>query len=451
LPAAEPRPPAPPVFWDIVEESLDEAEFLWNRWEAALVAPNQRLDDISTWIEDRLLGSIDGLVAPGAAAIDRVLAPALESDRPSRVAAAAHALITGGAIEGIACFSQALVEAEPAARKAMRRGLELADRVDIQTVLAELATPSTDERRAIVLDAASFRHCFVPIDLQACFSSPHVDLQRAAAAQLRFAPVPVQAEWLDRALQRLAPAAQPAAVETALLAGHRAALDLCRDLATADIAARSEMILLLAVLGTSRDHDRIVSALAKPDRRRAAIWALGFAGRKAGAAACVDLLAQGVEIKLAAEALAAITGLDLVASAMVAAAPPESEEPIAFEDDDLDADLVGGPEDALPEPDIPAIIRWWSKNQTALDDHTRYLGGRPITFESLQEALERGPARRRPPVATELAIRTGGRYSVQTRDFVGVQRGQMRRFSALPREAFTGPLARDLFRSASGR
>jgi uncharacterized protein (TIGR02270 family) len=451
VPAAEPRRPAPPVFWDIVEESLDEAEFLWSRWEVALVAPNQRLDDISIWIEDRLFGSIDGLVAPGVAGIDRVLAPALASESPSRIAAAAQALIVGGTAEGIALFGAALAKAEPPVRKAMRRGLELVDRADIQTLLAELATGSTDGGRAAMLDAASFRHCFVPIDLQACFSSPDVDLQRAAAAQLRFAPTPVQAALLDRALQRLAPTAQPAAVETALLAGHPAALDFCRDLATADIANRSEMILLLAVLGTSRDHDLIVSALAKPDRRRAAIWALGFAGRKAGAAACVDLLAQGIETKLAAEALAAITGLDLVASAMVAAAAPESDEPIAFEDDNLDADLVGGPEDALPEPDIPAIIRWWSKNQTALDDHTRYLGGRPITFESLQETLERGPTRRRHPVATELAIRTGGRYSVQTRDFVGVQRRQMRRFSVLPREAFTGQLARDLFRSASGK
>jgi uncharacterized protein (TIGR02270 family) len=451
LPAAEPRRPAPPVFWDIVEESLDEAEFLWSRWEAALVAPNQRLDDISTWIEDRLSGSIDGLMAPGVAGIDRVLGPALESDNPSRIAAAAHALIAGGTVEGIALFRATLAKAEPPVRTAMRRGLELVDRADIQPLLAELATGSTDEVRAAVLDAASFRHCFVPIDLKACFSSADVDLQRAAAAQLRFAPTPLQVEWMDRALQRLAPAAQPAAVETALLAGHPGALDLCRDLATADIAARSEMILLLAMLGNSRDHDRIVSMLAKPDRRRAAVWTIGFAGRKAGAAACVDLLAQGVEIKLAAEALATITGLDLLASGMVAAAPPESEEPIAFEDDDLDADLVGGPEDALPEPDIPAIIRWWSKNQTALDDHTRYLGGRPITFESLQEALERGPTRRRHPVASELAIRTGGRYLVQTRDFVGVQRRQMRRFPALPREAFTGPLARYLFRSASGK
>lgn len=450
--AAEPRARQPLVFWDIVEESLDEAEFLWNRFEGALLAPNQRLDDLSIWIEDRLAGSIDGLVAAGVAGVDRVLGPALGDKRATRIAVATHALIAGSTAPGLALVSSTLAEAKkPSVREAVRRGLELTDREDFPALLAQLASGATEAGRAAILDAASFRGCFVPIDFAACFSGADVDLQRAAATHLRCAPIPVQTEWIDRALTRLAAAAQPAAVETALLAGHPAAMDYCRDLATADIAANSELLLLLGILGTARDHDRIIVALAKPKQRRAALWALGFAGRKAGAAACVDLLAQGVETKLAAEALSAVTGLDLVNLGMVAEAPPEPEQPVPFEEDDLDADLAGGPEDALPEPDIPAVIRWWAKNQAALDDHTRYLAGRPITFESLQDALVKGPMRRRHAVALEMAIRTGGRYHVPTRDFAAVQRRQMQRFSALPREAFAGPLARDLFRSASGK
>jgi uncharacterized protein (TIGR02270 family) len=333
----------------------------------------------------------------------------------------------------------------------VRRGLELTDRPDFPTLLTQLAAQTTEAGRAAILDAASFRGCFVPTDFAACFSGADIDLQRAAAAHLRCAPPPVQTEWIDRALNRLTGAAQPAAVETALLLGHPAALDHCRDLATADISATSEMLLLLGILGSARDHDRIIAVLAKPKRRRAALWALGFGGRKAGAAACVDMLAQGQETKLAAEALVAITGVDLVGLEMVAEAPPEPEQPVPFEEDDLDADLAGGPEDALPEPDIPAVIRWWTKNQGSLDDHTRYLGGRPISSESLQEALVQGPMRRRHPVALELAIRTGGRYLVQTRDFGAVQRRQMARFRMLGREDFAGPFGRELLHAARGR
>ncbi|HLK93639.1 MAG TPA: TIGR02270 family protein [Polyangia bacterium] len=450
--AVEPSAREPLVFWDLVEESLDEAEFLWSRFERALESPNQRLDDLSKWIEDRLAGSIDGLLAAGAAGVDRVLAPALAGKRSARIAAAAHALVAGASAPGIALVGSTLAETKkPAVRDAIRRGLELTDRPDLPALLAQLTAGTTDAGRAAVLDAGSFRGCFVPVDFAACFSGADVDLQRAAAVHLRCAPAPLQTEWIDRALNHLAPGAQPAAVETALLVGHPSALDACRALASADIAARSEMLLLLGVLGSAKDHERIIGALAKRKRRRAAIWALGFAGRKAGAAACVDLLAQGVETKLAAEALVAITGVDLAGLEMVAKAPPEPEQPIPFEEDDLDADLAGGPEDELPEPDIPAVIRWWAKNQGALDEQTRYLGGRPITFESLQAALVGGPMRRRQAIALELAIRTGGRYVVQTRDFAATQRWQMARFTGLPPEAFSGPFGRELVRAARGR
>jgi uncharacterized protein (TIGR02270 family) len=326
----------------------------------------------------------------------------------------------------------------------MRRGLELANRDDALAALAKLAGDASDSVRASLLEAASFRRRFMAIDFGACFSSADVDLQRAAAAHLRFAPASVQVEWIDRALSRIASAAQPAAVETALYVGHPSALEACRDLATADIAPSAEMLLLLAMLGTPRDHDRVTDTLANVDRRPLAVWALGFAGRKAGAAACIDLMAQGLETKLAAEAFAAITGLDLFGGGMVTAAAPEPKEPITFEADDLDADLSPRPEDLLPEPDVPAIIRWWVQSQKRFDDQTRYIGGRPITFELLQQLLVDGPMRRRHAIATELSIRTEGCYQVQTRDFTAVQRQQMGGFSTLPREAFAGALARKL-------
>lgn len=440
---------APPVFWDIVEDSLEEAEFLWRRFEAALVAPDQRLDDIATWIHDRLLGGIDGLVVSGTPGIDRILAPVLEEGGdPHRVAVVAHALAVSGTPPALERIAAALSGARPPVRMAVRRGLELANRDDMQPMLARLVEGANNSARAALLEAASFRRCFLPTDFGACFGSANTDLQRAAAEHLRCAPIHVQREWIDRALHHLVPAAKPTAVETALLLGRPDALDVCRDLATADIAAKPEMLLLLAMLGTPRDHERVVAALAKPDRRRAAVWALGFAGRKSGAAACVDLMAQDLETKLAAEAFVAITGVDLVALGMVGPAKAEADEPVAFEADDLDVDLVGGPEDRLPEPDVPSIIRWWGKNQRAFDDQARYLGGQPMTFESLQQALDTGPTRRRHAIARELAIRTGGRYRVETRDFPDVQRRQMNLFGSLSRDAFGGAFARELPRPA---
>src|ERR1035438_86412 len=70
--------------WDLVEESLDEAEFLWRRWEAALSTHARDLAGVRFWVEERLLGSLDGLRAAGTRAYDPLLIPALAGADPFR-------------------------------------------------------------------------------------------------------------------------------------------------------------------------------------------------------------------------------------------------------------------------------------------------------------------------------------------------------------------------------
>src|SRR5436190_11144567 len=55
------------AFDDLVEESLDEAAFLWGRWESELVSLTRSLDEVWTWTEDRLHGALDGVRAAGPA------------------------------------------------------------------------------------------------------------------------------------------------------------------------------------------------------------------------------------------------------------------------------------------------------------------------------------------------------------------------------------------------
>ena len=445
--APPPRSPVLPVSWEIVDESMSEAEFLWRRWESALVACDMNVAAVATWIEERLLGALDGLIVAGDAGIERILVPALDSDDLCRVSAAAHALfLTGHPGDTTDIFVSHFASASEQKRAAMRRAIELAARPRIDVALRELTERASDEVRAAALDAASFGGHLLPIDFRACFSGAPV-LQRAAAIHLREAPPRVQDAWIDHALNRLGPAAQSAAAETALLMGHPAGLSACRELATAQIAPSDDMLLLLGIFGSDADHRHLTEALAKPGRRRAGIWALGFAGTRDAAAACIDLLGHEIDVKLAAESFCAITGLSLASEGLVAPEPPEGDEPLAFEDEDLDADLGPGPDDDLVRPDVPAVIRWWSRHQGRFESNLRYFDGRPRSFERLQQALEVGPMRRRHAIAAELAVRTAGRYRVRASDFVGRQRGQMAGFRTLPREAFAGPLARPLIRS----
>jgi uncharacterized protein (TIGR02270 family) len=204
------------------------------------------------------------------------------------------------------------------------------------------------------------------------------------------------------------------------------------------------MLLLAAMLGSERDHKMVLAALATEGLQRDAIWALGFGGRRSGADACVELLAQDRHVKLAAEAFCAITGLDLSAAGLAAPPVPEADEPIAFEREDLDADLEPRPEALLPTPDVGGVIRWWNEQRPHFDGDSRYMGGRPASFDLLYGRLVNGPMRRRHATAVEMAIRTEGRVQVQTRAFAPTQRRQMAAFAGLPREAFSGSFARGM-------
>jgi uncharacterized protein (TIGR02270 family) len=154
-----------------------------------------------------------------------------------------------------------------------------------------------------------------------------------------------------------------------------------------------------------------------------AVWAAGFAGTVAAADACVSAMRSGHEriLRLAGEAFSAITGLRIERH-FAAEEPAEPEEPIPFELEDLDADLVPAPERSLPLPDPHEVVRWWRRQREGLRPGTRYLDGRELGAESLLAALEAGPMRRRHAHALDLAIRTRGALRIPTRAWTRDQR-----------------------------
>jgi uncharacterized protein (TIGR02270 family) len=428
---------APLVFWDLVEESLDEADFLWQRREAALDAWDQTSAQVETAIEDRLRGAVEGLCVPGAGAVERVLAPALASDEPSTVAVAAHALLAAGTLAGAAQFTTAFLRASGDRLVAMRRGLELVGESTYFAALAGSIADAPEAVHAAFLEACAFRALAPQVELGHLSSRASPALQRAAARLWRHAPHAVRQVWTARSFELEDGRAREIAVETGLVVGARGAWELCRELASADLHGSAAMLLPVAMIGSAKDHDIVLAALGDPRRRREALWALGFGGRRAGADACVDLLAQGHAdarlVALAGEAFCAITGLDLRASRLEVAPPPRDDDDVpSFEDDDLDGDLVPAVEDRLPVPDVPGVIRWWNQHRARFASDTRYLAGRPVDVASLLAALADGSMRRRHATAFELAVRTRGGLDLQTRDFVTEQRRRLGEFSARP-------------------
>lgn len=193
-------------------------------------------------------------------------------------------------------------------------------------------------------------------------------------------------------------------------------------------------LVLLAQLGREPEHRAVVAALADDTLRSAAVFALGFAGTRAAADLCAELLDDKQLTRLAAEALCAITGLDLANERLLLQEPEAADEPVAFEAEDLDANLVPSPEQQLPLPDAAGVRRWWHAKRPRFSASSRYADGEVVTLQGLLKLLQHGPLRRRHATALELAVRTQGRCQVQTRAFSGHQRLQLARLdpSSLP-------------------
>jgi uncharacterized protein (TIGR02270 family) len=430
----------PLIFWDVVEEHLDEAEFLWSQWEQGLVSPSFSLAEVEARLEERLFAQIDGLLAAGPRAEARLLLPALSAEEPSRVAAAALALLCGEGNAGIAAVFAALAGAAPAARAALVRALGLAERDDLGAFLLTELGAETATVQAAVLTALNFRGV-----------DPGRSLSRIGASDppaLRIAGLEAARASRTRPLQELAgewlgaddPAIRQEAIVTGVILGLPAAWAASRRLVQSGTAAGAGALALLAIGGDALDQEAVIGAVGNPALRARAIEALGYGGWVRGAEVCLELIGDPVVGKLAGEAFWAITGVPREGVFLRKAPAEEAVEPIPLAEERLDERAVPSPEEALPGMDGEQVAAWWRENRARFDRQTRYLYGEPMRGEAVVGALRRGPMRRRHALGLEVAMRSRGRLRVETRAFSRRQWEEIERLGELEGIAFGEPL-----------
>lgn len=445
------------VFWDVIDEHLDEAEFLVAQRDAALEAEDYTLAEVDELLEARLFAQLDGLVVAGEAAVTRRLLPALEDKAEARVTAAALALLAipgeRGPVAVIGALGEAVQAMEGAEGAALTRALGLADQTGLDgdleaRLLGELGA-SNPKVQAAALEALVLRGVAPGRSLSRVGPGDAKPLVRAALRAARLAPhAPPLGELCAACLSASDPALRLEAVRSGLVLGVPGALAACRKLAaTTDEAgaeaAAGEVLLLLAIAGDARDHATLLEALdadQAPARRRAAVTAVGYAGRAAGAEACLGLLGDPALGRLASEAFAAITGAPRQGPMLAAVGAEDADEPRPLTDDDLETRAVPGPDEALALLDPRVAAAFWSERRGGFDRQARYLEGKLLRSDSALAALTQGPMRRRHALALEVSMRSRGRLAVETRAFAGRQRAELARLGDLGGLDFQRPL-----------
>ena len=387
--------------WSHYEEHVEEAGFQWWRWERMLTASDQTLPEAAEG-EERLLARLDALVLGGERVAERLLKPALAADEPERISAAVFALLSGDGRGGAQAVREVLEDASPPTIMASQRGLEVLDRQFLPDWLTSLLPLNAAPLQALALNVLGAQAVAPGSPLVEWISSEEAPV---AAAALRVAArLQTRVEWsvLRKAIASPAPSTRDGALITGLIAGHREAWRLCRELTLARGPELGLPLLLLA-LGTGADAASMLRRmLDEPRLRTDTLWALGFNGHVSAAETCLEFLDDEVVGPLAAEAFCAITGLELAGRFVVEATKTEA----------LDSEGTG-----LPLPDVAAVRAWWGGARKQFNPAMRYFRGRPWAPAVLLNGLWTEPMRRRGSLALEMTLRSQGAFQLQTRAF----------------------------------
>jgi uncharacterized protein (TIGR02270 family) len=440
------------ILWDVIEEHFREAEFVFQQWRTALFSPLYTLDQIEAKVERRLRGHLDGLAIGGPIVADRLLYPELEETIDAdRATVSALVLLTTGNRDQWRDVLDALVYADDEDhRQGLALAIEMYDDPYFKTVLKNaFEAARTPREKAYLLEILAARRLDLGEHLERCFDMGFPPLTAAAIRIAGRVGRHKLAPMIERYLEDNQSTLRAAAMEAGLFLDLASAWTRCREQAAGTGRRAARALLLVALLGSPRDHRVLRGQLENETMREAALWALGFTGHIESAEICLPYLESEAPrvAKLAAESVCSIIGLDLanddlirVKSEQEEAANDGSDEDeddlLPLELDDLDADLVPDAVGSLPLPRVEAIKETFRANRDTFATGERYLFGEPFTPAALVRALGAAPMRRRHALALELAYRTGAKRYLTTEAFTGRQRKQLAELSDLKDQDF---------------
>lgn len=396
------------MLWDVVEEHMEEASFLWTEWERALVSPVFTLPGMSG-VEQRVSAHLEGLALGGAITPARLARAATRASDAGSIFAVTHALLHRGLDEGTCVALELLTTSSGQHRAAARRAFELAPAPRDSSNLERLLHNARPLARAAALDRARVLGLDPGTALGDALGDPDAEVRCAALAAAAFGR---RREHRDSVRAQLVAAelmVRDEAICAGMILGVAEAVTACRIAIEAGTGGR-KALLLLAIGGTPADVSLLITALSSTERHEDALWALGFTRTIEAADACVSAVGDSAHGPVAAEAFGGITGIDLIQQRLARPAPP----PPADLDDVPDLGLELRPEAALPVPDPARILAFWAARRASFLP-------RSTEPEALLKSLARAPMRRRHALATELAIITRGALLLDTRTWARSQ------------------------------
>jgi uncharacterized protein (TIGR02270 family) len=438
--APSPSPVADTILWDVIEEHLDEAEFLAEVWHTNLDSPAYLRDEFAAGPQERLLAHVDGLVVGGEPVRAQTLEATLgdEDCEPWRATAAALAMLGHPSSQVSAPLFAELDQRTDDVRAGIVAALSMSAREDIDVRITDaLRKPGAPAHR-VALATVGGRRCVTPGNLVDDLLKDGGDAERAAAVSMLPYGDRRYLGWVEHCVAKPDAALQWSAIRAGLVMGSGQAWQTVGKLGLTD-APHPDALVLLASLADANIVQRLVDQLPDAPDPASLVYALGYSGRRNAIEACLALLGDETLGPLAGEAFAAMTGLPLEDDVhwddVEEADEDESEDDLdaELEEDDEDDDLEIQPESELRIPKPEAIAAWWSEHQARFGPKQRYVVGRPVDQVSIGHALRVLPMRRHHALAFELLVRSKGQIRLRTRSLTSVGDPVLAALAGLPR------------------
>jgi uncharacterized protein (TIGR02270 family) len=198
-----------------------------------------------------------------------------------------------------------------------------------------------------------------------------------------------------------------AAWAVTLLSGSTKAMTVLKSVAESKSPLRlNALVMALRRIEPAAAKSWLRDLLLNPSHARLAIAGAAAVGDPEISGWLIEQMSHPGLGRVAGEAFTMITGLDISREHL------EGKSPDGFEagpnDNPKDENVAPDEDEGLPWPDPVLIEEWWQRKKGQFQNGTRYLLGKPITLEWLQQVLRIGRQRHRAAAALELAIRQPG-------------------------------------------
>ncbi len=394
----------PAIIESIVTQHAEEAAFLWLLRQGTSYAPHYNLKDLAKH-DDRIEAHVDGLRIAGEPGWE-ICKVALGQEEAGEVFTASVMAFESRVIARVQAVLD-VVMAKPELASGMVSALGW--------ILFEQASPHIRQL------LSSHVHLHRQIGLAGC-AVHRVDPGPALTQAVTSRNLPLRARALKAvgelgrtdllgAVKQNLPAEDKEvcywAAWSGVLLGESTAIPVLQSFVTpGQLRAEQACALVLRRLSIEKGQAWFKTLESNPGTLRFAVQAAGVIGDPANISWLIQQMADPMVARVAGESFSFITGVDLDYDNL------DSDKPEGFEagptEDPEDENVEMDTDEDLPWPHPQLIEKWWSAHRFEFTDGGRYLLGKPITIDSLKEALKSGKQRQRRAAAIELAMHQSG-------------------------------------------